>query len=90
MWYQLRQLASSKIAERLCKNSDFTMLDEDMVLRALNAALRHLITRHQMIVSLAYVPQASMGLQRSLALGRDACFWSSRSHANPSTYLKVQ
>ncbi|ERF73750.1 hypothetical protein EPUS_01004 [Endocarpon pusillum Z07020] len=66
---------SSKVAERLRKDGDFIMLDEDIVLRALNAAITHpLDSRPQMIVGLNSSPGPQWDANGRSQLGRDARF----------------
>ncbi|PWY94533.1 putative polyketide synthase [Aspergillus sclerotioniger CBS 115572] len=66
---------SSKVADRLRKDGDFAMLDEDIVLRALNAAVLHpLHARTQIIVGLNSAPGPQWDPQGRSQLGRDARF----------------
>ena len=66
---------SSKVAERLRKDGDFAMLDEDIVLRALNAAITHpLDSRPQIIVGLNSSPGPQWDPNGRSQLGRDARF----------------
>ncbi|KAF5965626.1 acyl transferase acyl hydrolase lysophospholipase [Fusarium coicis] len=66
---------SSKVAERLRKDGDFSMLDEDIVLRALNAAVLHpLGARSQIIVGLNSSPGPQWDVNGRSQLGRDARF----------------
>ncbi|KAL0930000.1 beta-ketoacyl synthase domain-containing protein [Colletotrichum truncatum] len=66
---------SAKVAERLRKDGDFAMLDEDMVLRALNAAVLHpLGARSQIIVGLNSAPGPQWDANGRSQLGRDARF----------------
>ena len=65
----------AKVAERLRKDGDFAMLDEDIVLRALNAAVLHpLGGRSQMIVGLNSEPGPQWDAAGGSQLGRDARF----------------
>jgi hypothetical protein len=64
---------SAKVADRLRKDGDFAMLDEDIVLRALNAAVLHpLGARSQIIVGLNSAPGPQWDANGRLQLGRDA------------------
>ncbi|MCJ1379055.1 hypothetical protein MMC17_002155 [Xylographa soralifera] len=66
---------AAKVAERLRKDGDFAMLDEDIVLRALNAAVLHpLGGRSQMIVGLNSEPGPQWDAAGTSQLGRDARF----------------
>ncbi|GFF94883.1 acyl transferase/acyl hydrolase/lysophospholipase [Aspergillus udagawae] len=68
-------LTSAKVAERLRKDGDFTMLDEDIVLRALNAAVLHpLGARSQIIIGLNSAPGPQWNANGRSQLGRDARF----------------
>jgi NAD(P)-dependent dehydrogenase (short-subunit alcohol dehydrogenase family) len=65
----------AKVAERLRKDGDFAMLDEDIVLRALNAAVLHpLGGRPQIIVGLNSEPGPQWDAAGGSQLGRDARF----------------
>ncbi|KAF5568208.1 acyl transferase acyl hydrolase lysophospholipase [Fusarium phyllophilum] len=66
---------SSKVTERLRKDGDFSMLNKDIVLRALNATVLHpLGARSQIIVSLNSSPGPQWDVNGRLQLGRDARF----------------
>jgi hypothetical protein len=71
---------TAKVADRLRKDGDFAMLDEDTVLRALNAAVLHpLGGRSQIIVGLNSEPGPQWDAAGGSQLGRDARF----SHLRP-------
>lgn len=64
---------TAKVAERLRKSGDYVMLDEETVLRALNAAiLRPLSGQPQIIVGLNTAPGAQWDADGGSQLGRDA------------------
>ncbi|KAK4865939.1 hypothetical protein LT330_009032 [Penicillium expansum] len=76
---------SSKVAERLRKDGDFAMLDEDIVLRALNAAVLHpLGARSQIIVGLNSAPGPQWDVNGRSQLGRDARFAPLRPRSKAS------
>ncbi|THY89629.1 polyketide synthase [Aureobasidium pullulans] len=76
---------SSKVADRLRKDGDFTMLDEDIVLRALNAAVTHPInSRPQIIVGLNSSAGPQWDANGRSQLSRDARFLPLRPHSKPS------
>lgn len=64
-----------KVAERLRKEGDFIMIDEDNVLRALHAAVLHpLGARRQIIVGLNSTPGHQWDIEGRSQLARDARF----------------
>ncbi|OTB05896.1 hypothetical protein M426DRAFT_10039 [Hypoxylon sp. CI-4A] len=66
---------SAKVADRLRKDGDFTMLDEDIVLRALKTAvISPLGDRSQIIVGLNSGPGPQWDANGRSQLGRDARF----------------
>lgn len=66
---------TAKVADRLRKDGDFAMLDEDIVLRALSAAVLHpLGGRSQIIVGLNSGPGPQWDAAGRSQLGRDARF----------------
>ena len=66
---------SPKVAERLRKEADFAMLDEDIVLRALNAAVTHPVNSSaQIIVGLNSAPGPQWDPMGRSQIGRDARF----------------
>jgi acyl transferase domain-containing protein/NADPH:quinone reductase-like Zn-dependent oxidoreductase/SAM-dependent methyltransferase len=76
---------TAKVAERLRKDGDFAMLDEDIVLRAINAAVLHpLGGRSQMIVGLNSGPGPQWDAAGGSQLGRDARFSPLRPRSTPS------
>ena len=76
----------AKVAERLRKDGDFAMLDEDIVLRALNAAVLHpLGGRSQMIVGLNFEPGPQWDAAGTSQLGRDARFLHLRPRSTASS-----
>ncbi|KAF4965337.1 hypothetical protein FSARC_6852 [Fusarium sarcochroum] len=76
---------STKVAERLRKDGDFSMLDEDIVLRALNAAvLFPLGARSQIIVGLNSSPGPQWDANGRSQLGRDARFAPLRPRSKAS------
>ncbi|KAL4865188.1 hypothetical protein BDV12DRAFT_200380 [Aspergillus spectabilis] len=83
---------SAKVAERLRRDGDFAMLDEAIVLRALNAAVLHPLSAHsrsQIIVGLNSSPGPQWDAKGRSQLGRDARFTplrppSSKASAGPS------
>ncbi|GFF57265.1 phthiocerol synthesis polyketide synthase type I PpsC [Aspergillus udagawae] len=79
---------SAKVAERLRKDSDFAMLDEDIVLRALNTAVLHpLGARSQIIVGLNSAPGPQWDANGRSQLGRDARFAPLRPRSKASARL---
>ncbi|KAF5549511.1 acyl transferase acyl hydrolase lysophospholipase [Fusarium mexicanum] len=79
---------SSKVAERLRKDGDFSMLDEDIVLRALNATVLHpLGARSQIIVGLNSSPGPQWDVNGRSQLGRDARFIPLRPRRKASAPL---
>lgn len=67
----------AKVAERLRKDGDFAMLDEEIVLRALNAAVLYPLgtsSRSQLIVGLNSEPGPQWDPASGSQLGRDARF----------------
>lgn len=76
---------TAKVAERLRKDGDFTMLDEDIVLRALNAAVLHPLGRSsQIIVGLNSTPGPHWDVNGRSQLGRDARFLPLRPRTKAS------
>ncbi|KAH7412216.1 polyketide synthase module [Phaeosphaeria sp. MPI-PUGE-AT-0046c] len=76
---------TAKVAERLRKDGDFTMLDEDIVLRALNAAVLHPLGRSsQIIVGLNSTPGPQWDVNGRSQLGRDARFLALRPRTKAS------
>ncbi|KAF7156259.1 hypothetical protein CNMCM5623_009652 [Aspergillus felis] len=76
---------SAKVAERLRKDGDFAMLDEDIVLRALKAAVLHpLGARSQVIVGLNSAPGPQWDANGRSQLGRDARFAPLRPRSKAS------
>ncbi|KAJ5675037.1 Acyl transferase/acyl hydrolase/lysophospholipase [Penicillium maclennaniae] len=76
---------SAKVAERLRKDGDFAMLDEDIVLRALNSAILHpLGARSQIIVGLNSAPGPQWDANGRSQLGRDARFATLRPRSKAS------
>ena len=76
---------SAKVAERLRKDGDFAMLDEDIVLRAVNAAVLHpLGARSQIIVGLNSAPGPQWDANGRSQLGRDARFAPLRPRSKAS------
>jgi NADPH:quinone reductase-like Zn-dependent oxidoreductase len=66
---------SAKVAERLRRDGDFAMLDEEVVLRALNAAVCHPRGgQSQIIVGLNAAPGPQWDADGRSQLGRDARF----------------
>lgn len=79
---------SAKVAERLRKDGDFAMLDEDIVLRALNAAILHpLGARSQIIVGLNSASGPQWDPNGRSQLGRDARFAPLRPRSKASARL---
>ncbi|KAF5135193.1 Asperfuranone polyketide synthase afoG [Metarhizium anisopliae] len=77
--------AKAKVAERLRKDGDFAMLDEDTVLRALHAAVLHpLGGRSQIIVGLNTAPGPQWDANGRSQLGRDARFAALRPRGKAS------
>ncbi|KAK8054270.1 hypothetical protein PG996_013571 [Apiospora saccharicola] len=76
---------SAKVAERLRKDGDFAMLDEDVVLRALNAAVLYPVdSRSQIIVGLNAAAGPQWDANGRSQLGRDARFAPLRPRSKPS------
>ncbi|KAI2466200.1 polyketide synthase module [Annulohypoxylon bovei var. microspora] len=76
---------SAKVADRLRKDGDFTMLDEDIVLRALRAAVAHpLGGRSQIIAGLNSGPGPQWDVDGRSQLGRDARFLPLRHRSKAS------
>ena len=76
---------TAKVAERLRKEGDYIMLDEDIVLRALNAAvLRPLGGGSQIIVGLNTGPGPQWDATGRSQLGRDARFLPLRHRSKAS------
>lgn len=74
---------TAKVADRLRKDGDFAMLDEDIVLRALSAAVLHpLGGRSQIIVGLNSSPGPQWDATGRSQLGRDARFSPLRPRSN--------
>ncbi|KAI1781283.1 putative polyketide synthase [Hypoxylon cercidicola] len=77
---------SAKVADRLRKDGDFAMLDEDIVLRALKAAVAHpLGGRSQIIVGLNSGPGPQWDVDGRSQLGRDARFSPLRHRSKASS-----
>ncbi|KAH9895432.1 putative polyketide synthase [Xylariomycetidae sp. FL2044] len=77
---------SAKVAERLRKDGDFTMLDEDIVLRAFQEAVAHpLGGRSQIIVGLNSGPGPQWDVDGRSQLGRDARFSPLRHRSKASS-----
>ncbi|KAJ5609196.1 type I iterative polyketide synthase [Penicillium herquei] len=74
----------TRVAERLRKEGEFAMLDEDIVLRALNAAVSHPMGRSQVIVGLTSTPGAHWDPNGRSQLGRDARYATLRPHTKAS------
>ncbi|KAK8023336.1 hypothetical protein PG991_006575 [Apiospora marii] len=76
---------SAKVAERLRKEGDFSMLDEDVVLRALNAAVLHPVdSRSQIVVGLNSAAGPQWDTNGRSQLGRDARFAPLRPRSKAS------
>lgn len=76
---------SAKVADRLRKDGDFAMLDEDVVLRALNAAVLHPVdSRSQIIVGLNSAAGPQWDANGRSQLGRDARFAPLRPRSKAS------
>ncbi|KAI0173502.1 putative polyketide synthase [Hypoxylon sp. FL1284] len=77
---------SAKVADRLRKDGDFTMLDEDIVLRALKTAVTQpLGGRSQLIVGLNSGPGPQWDVDGRSQLGRDARFLALRHRSKASS-----
>ena len=76
---------SSKVAERLRKAGDFSMLDEDIVLQALNAAVLHSVdARSQIIIGLNSTPCLHWDVNGRPQLDHDARFTPLWPHSKAS------
>ena len=76
---------SARVAERLRKEGDFAMLDEDVVLRALNAAILHPVDgRAQIVVGLNSAAGPQWDVNGRSQLGRDARFAPLRPRSKAS------
>ncbi|GAM82786.1 Beta-ketoacyl synthase [Dothideomycetidae sp. 11243] len=77
---------SAKVADRLRKDGDFAMLDEDIVLRALNAAILYPLGHpSQIIVGLNSSPGPQWDTNGRSQLGRDARFLPLRPRTKASS-----
>lgn len=74
----------ARVAERLRKDGEFAMLDEAIVLRALNAAVLHPLGRSQVIVGLTSSPGPHWDPNGRSQLGRDARYAALKPHSKAS------
>ncbi|KAH1269488.1 hypothetical protein KXW42_000631 [Aspergillus fumigatus] len=82
----------AKVAERLRKDGDFAMLDEEIVLRALNAAVLYPLgtsSRPQLVVGLNSEPGPQWDPAGGSQLGRDARFLHLRPRRKASPHGKA-
>ncbi|KAH3271265.1 hypothetical protein KXW55_001457 [Aspergillus fumigatus] len=82
----------AKVAERLRKDGDFAMLDEEIVLRALNAAVLYPLgtsSRPQLVVGLNSEPGPQWNPAGGSQLGRDARFLHLRPRRKASPHGKA-
>ncbi|KAL4765263.1 uncharacterized protein BDW70DRAFT_155749 [Aspergillus foveolatus] len=74
----------ARVAERLRRDGEFAMLDEGIVLRALNAAILHPLGRSQIIIGLTSSPGSHWDPNGRSQLGRDARYATLRPHTKAS------
>lgn len=75
----------ARVGERLRKDAEFAMLDEAIVLRALNAAVIHPRGRDQIIVGLTSSPGPHWDPNGRSQLGRDARYATLRPHTKAAS-----